>query len=242
MEWESNMTRDQKEKHVLELYQQGRTIRHIAEIMHMSFSQIGAITKPYKQKIEQESGQVEVDNYEDIKSKSKATQAIKLFSDGKDAVDVVIALDLRPDEVQEIYRQFLKLHNMHELVRVYDKMEDYLPSLWNLYRLMIDRGLNKDDVINLINITKAGQLEYLKRKIQSKMVAESWLDNEIKKKEYHLRTLNKRIREFSYREGDIIPMTNTANEPTYRPDNAYPSLPADTRIKPIPYMWDDMKQ
>jgi hypothetical protein len=40
MAWESNMTRDQKEKYVLELYQQGRTVRHIARLTHMSFSQI----------------------------------------------------------------------------------------------------------------------------------------------------------------------------------------------------------
>ena len=30
MVWESNMIRDQKEKYVLELYQHGRTVRHIA--------------------------------------------------------------------------------------------------------------------------------------------------------------------------------------------------------------------
>jgi len=34
-----------------------------------------------------------------IKSKSKTTQAIKLLSEGKTLVDVVIALDLQPDEV-----------------------------------------------------------------------------------------------------------------------------------------------
>ncbi len=59
MTWQSNMTRDQKEKYVLELYQQSRRARHIAQIMHMSFREIGAITKPYKQKIEQENGQLE---------------------------------------------------------------------------------------------------------------------------------------------------------------------------------------
>jgi hypothetical protein len=68
--------------------------------------------------------------------------------------------------------------------------------------------------------------------------ASNWLDHEIKKKEYHLRTLYNKIREFSYREG-IIPMTNSANELTYRPDNMYPPLPDDTSIKPIPYMWEN---
>jgi hypothetical protein len=44
MEWESNMTKDQKKQYVLELYQQGRTVRHIAQLTHMSFREIGAIT------------------------------------------------------------------------------------------------------------------------------------------------------------------------------------------------------
>jgi hypothetical protein len=240
MAWESNMTREQKEKYVLELYQQGRTVRHIAEVTHLSFREIGAITKTYKQKIEQENGQL--DEKDDAKSKSKTTQAIKLFSEGKNLVDVVIALDLQPGQVREIYRQLLKLKDMHKLVEVYDEMQNFLPSLLELFRLTITRGLNANDVIDILGIINTGQLQYMQRRIQSLTDAEAWLDNEIKKKEYHLRTVNNRIREFSYREGDIIPMTNSANEPTYRPDNTYPSFPDDTSIKPIPYMWDDMKQ
>jgi superfamily I DNA and RNA helicase len=65
---------------------------------------------------ELEDGQLE--KKDDIRLKSKITQAIKLFSEGKNLIDVVIA-----DEVQEIYRQFLKLKDMHELVGVYDEMQ-----------------------------------------------------------------------------------------------------------------------
>jgi 5-methylcytosine-specific restriction endonuclease McrBC regulatory subunit McrC len=78
----------------------------------MSFSQIGTITKAYKEEIERENGQVGADNYDNIKSKSKTTQAIKLFSEDKNLVDVVIALDLPTDEVRDMYRQFLKLSYM----------------------------------------------------------------------------------------------------------------------------------
>jgi hypothetical protein len=229
MAWQSNMTRDEKERYVLELYQQGRTIRYIAQATHMSFREIGAITKPYKQKIERESGQLE--EADDIKSKSKTTQAIKLFSENKNLVDVVIALDLPTDEVRDIYRQVLQLQDMHELVRVFDEMQNFLPSLLELFRLTISRGFDKNDIINLLWIINTGQLEYLKGRIQSRTDALNWLENEIKMKENYLNSLDYGIRE-------VIPMTNSANELTYRADNMYPPLPDDTNIKSILYMQD----
>jgi hypothetical protein len=85
--------------------------------------------------------------------------------------------------------------------------------------------------LNLLWIINTGQLEYLKGRIQSRTDALNWLENEIKMKENYLNSLDYGIRE-------VIPMTNSANELTYRPDNMYPSLPDDTNIKSIPYMQD----
>jgi len=78
----------------------------------MSFIDIGAITKKLKLEVEQERGHLDEDD--DIKSKSKTTQAIKLFCEGKNTVDVVIALDLPADDrhatrttlVVELLRKF----------------------------------------------------------------------------------------------------------------------------------------
>jgi hypothetical protein len=233
------MTTDQKEQYVIQLYTEGKTFKVIAQMTHTSFRDISAIIKRHQENIERQSGQSEERNDDyDIKSKSKTTQAIKLFSEDKDLVDVVIALDLQPDEVREIYRQFLKLHNMHQLVRDYDKMGDYLPILWNLYRLMLDRELNKEDLIKVVSTIKSDQFQYLQGRIKSMTDASNWLEHEIKKKEYHLRSLYNKIKEFSYRKEGIIPMTNSVNEPTYRPDSMYPPFPDDTSTKPIPYMWD----
>jgi len=39
------MTRDQKEQYVLELCQQGMTVRHTGQLVHMSFTEIGRIIK-----------------------------------------------------------------------------------------------------------------------------------------------------------------------------------------------------
>jgi hypothetical protein len=77
----------------------------------------------------------------------------QLFSEGKDLVDVVIALHLPPDEIRDVYRQFLQLQGMHELVRVFDQMQNYLPSLLELFRLIISRGFDKNDIINLLGLS-----------------------------------------------------------------------------------------
>ena len=110
------LNREEKEQYVIQLYKEGRSVREIAKQMHMSFRDIGAITNRLKSEVEREKGHVEERNDYDIKSKSKTSQAIKLFFEGKDLVDVVIALDLAPYEVREMYRQFLELKNMHKLV------------------------------------------------------------------------------------------------------------------------------
>ena len=96
--------------------------------------------------VERERGQLEEKDDYDIESKSKITQAIKLLSEGKTPVDVIIELDLPADEVRAIYRQFLELKNMYKLVEVYDQMQNYLPSLLELFRIIESRGINKNDI------------------------------------------------------------------------------------------------
>ena len=233
MEFISNMTRAQKEQYVRELYKQDKTIREIAERTHMGFGDIGAIIKKVKLEVERERGQLEEKDDYDTESKSKNTQAIKMFSEGKTPVDVVIGLDLRPDEVQEIYRQFLELNNMYNLVEVYDEMQNYLPSLLELFRIIESRGINKNDIIDVLMLINTGQVPYLQKKVANLTSAASWLENEIKKKEYNLSTLNNRTRELTYRGDEIYPMNNSTKELTYRADKIYPTLTDDKSIRPV---------
>ena len=106
--WTSNLPRDQRKQYVLQLYHEGKTIREISELVHMSFRDIGAIINRYKDKIDRENGLVGVNEKDDIKSKSKTTQAIKMFSEGQTPTQVVIELDLPPEEVREMHRQYLE--------------------------------------------------------------------------------------------------------------------------------------
>ena len=233
MEFVSNMTKAQKEQYVIELYKQDKTIREIAQRVHMSPRDIGAITNKVKAEMEGDSGQLEGKADYDNKSKSKTTQAIKLFSEGKNLVDVVIALDLPPEDVRIMYREFLGLKNMHKLVEVYDEMQNYLPSFLELFRLIESRGINKNDIIDVLKIISTGQLPYLQKKVANLTYGIDWLENEIKKKEYNLSTLNNRTRQLTYRGDEIYPMNNSTKDLTYRADKIYPTLMDDKTIRPV---------
>ena len=78
------LTSKQREKLVLDLYNECKTIREIAKEAQMSFRDIGYILS--------EAGIQE----EQTQMQSISSQAYKLFSEGKTVLQVAIALSLRP--------------------------------------------------------------------------------------------------------------------------------------------------
>ena len=104
------MNREEKERYVIQLYKENRSTREIAGLVHMSFRDIGAITKKVKLEANGERGPLEEDD--DIKSKSKTTQAIKLFSELESPVEVAIALDLPANQVRVIYQEYWELEGI----------------------------------------------------------------------------------------------------------------------------------
>ena len=113
-------------EYVIRLYKENKSTREIAKLMHMSFTAIGAITKKVKSQADGERGTSEDD---DIKSKSKTTQAIKLFSELDTPVEVAIALDLSVDQVQAIYQEYWELEGMYGLTQIYEEAKHDLHDL-----------------------------------------------------------------------------------------------------------------
>jgi transposase len=71
------MNREEKERYVIQLYKENKSTREIAKLVHMSFRNIGAIIK--KAKFEADGERRPLKEDDDIKSKSKTSQAYKLF-------------------------------------------------------------------------------------------------------------------------------------------------------------------
>jgi transcriptional regulator len=84
------LTRREKERRILDLAEQGYKIRQIAQDTHTSFRDISVILK-------KESQQKELEQIHSERT-SISTQAYRLFSKGKNVLQVVFALQLEADE------------------------------------------------------------------------------------------------------------------------------------------------
>jgi transposase len=159
------LTRQQRERLVLDLYNQGKNTREIAEEARMSFSAIGAILKKAEQENETSKEQTE--------KMSQAAQAYKLFSAGKSPVEVAIALNLRQAEVTEFYKEYWILEHQYDLSQIYEEIKGDIGSFLNLYKLAKAEGMNIQQVIRLLKIANdhlpavKQRYESLKREVDS---------------------------------------------------------------------------
>jgi hypothetical protein len=138
------LTRQQRERLVLDLYNQGKNTREIAEEARMSFSAIGAILKKAEQENETSKEQTE--------KMSQAAQAYKLFSAGKSPVEVAIALNLRQAEVTEFYKEYWILEHQYDLSQIYEEIKDDIGSFVKLYKLSKTAGMNAQHIVKLLAI------------------------------------------------------------------------------------------
>ncbi len=127
----------EKEDLVSKLLDEGKTIRQIAGEAHISFKDIGAIARKSKGERETESSS----------PKSLETHALILFAEGKNQVEVAIALDIPTTKVSDIYEEYLRLNRMEEFVEVYEKIKYNLPKFLKLFDAMIDSEMSVDDFV-----------------------------------------------------------------------------------------------
>jgi hypothetical protein len=143
----------EKEKRVVQLHIEGKTIREISEGVHMSFRDISKIIKAYDKKSSLESviENDEIKKNQRIKKLSTSTKAFKLFLKGKKPVEVAIDLDIRYPEVDKYWSQFLKLEKKYEAYEFYEDFRYEMPELLSISAFI---RRNKIDISNISNILK----------------------------------------------------------------------------------------
>jgi transposase len=169
--------REERKQYVIELFKQGKTIREIAQDVHMSFGSIGGIIK--KVKYDADEGKEEEQN------KSKDTQSLKLFSEGKEPID----------RVNGLYREFWKLKRLYKLTEIYEEIRNFLPSFLELFRIIKKEGLlTEKDIASILK--SAHELPDIKNKVQRLIEQVSWLENKRDKCKVELSNLQKQISSF----------------------------------------------
>jgi hypothetical protein len=141
------LNRHEKEKLVIKLHHEGKTIREIAAAAHLSFSDIGSIIR----KTYGRESQDDIAGTKDIKNKSKDTQALFLFSSGKKPIEVAVELDLTASQVHDIQEEYWALNDLYELTLVYNEVKVFLPSFLQLFRcLKKSKMLSQKQISNIL--------------------------------------------------------------------------------------------
>ena len=156
------LTRQERERLVLELYNQGKTYREICKQVRISPPDIGIIlnkvdeekTKESKEEgiKQQDDNARQIEQQEQQQHLSLFAQAYKLFSDRKTPLEIAIALNLRESEATKFYKEYWKLKQLHDLIAVYEETKGDIEPFLRLYRLSKAKGIGVKQVVNLLTI------------------------------------------------------------------------------------------
>ena len=97
------LSRREKEKLVVELYENGKSYHEIAKEARVSLRDIKGI----------------LDKANGVQALSKSSQAYQMFSEGKSPTDVAIALDMREPDVTQLYKESWSLNQIYNLNSIY---------------------------------------------------------------------------------------------------------------------------
>jgi hypothetical protein len=152
----------------------------------MSFRDIGAITNKVKLQADRERGYIT-----DEETKSPESRAFKMFSEGKSPVEVAIALDEPGDRVRAMYREYWELTGRYKLAQIYDEARYDIRGLLRLHKIVKDLGMEKNDVIKVLELAKHNELERLQWKVEYLRSEANMLENEKWKSTTHILKLNR---------------------------------------------------
>ena len=165
------LTRDEKKKLVIELYEKGTPWDEISDKVNMSNREISEIIKEYdpsKRKL------------------SPRTKALNLFASGNTILEVIIALDMPYEEARIVEGQYLAIQNRSKLSQLYDQYEnkDYIDSILRLFNLAKERNLGLEEIEDIIYSSRQipelqEQLNSLIKEVSHQEKIKSRLNSEI---------------------------------------------------------------
>jgi hypothetical protein len=172
---------EEKEKIIMKLLEEGRTTKEIAHEEHVSFSFISMVNKK----------RLGIDTTVK-KQLSTPTQALKLFSEGKSVIEVIIILDKPYEEICKYHDDYLRLKNKSYLVSLIEGYQDTLPTIIKIIKYLIRNPSTKDDLIATLALVKdIPRLRIIKKNLEERIAALNQTKN-------RLTSNNESINQFSY--------------------------------------------
>jgi Helix-turn-helix domain len=196
------LTDEDKEKIVLELLAQDKTVREICKAAKVSPGTVSRIKKGIRTN--------------GIQS-SIRTRAFKMFKRGKKPIDVAIILDVPHDETKKLWGQYLELNNESVFLKIKDELQGKFVLFVKLYK---DMKANNSTVEKMrIGLetaqdieAKTSYLDALREQISEAENKNSKLQEEIKEKINVITALNSEILSIQKVKNSVILQLRFAQE------------------------------
>ena len=146
------LNKEQKERCIIDLYyNQGKTTREIVEELRVSPNYVSAALKKHEEE-ENAAAVTKIEREEQENKTSKEVASFKLFSEGKNTIEVAIDLKLSEEEVTQFYKGFLKLKGLDKFGIIYEKHEHHVPRLLKLCGKAEKEGVSKEQLVKLAEL------------------------------------------------------------------------------------------
>jgi hypothetical protein len=154
-------------KKIIDLYfYQRKTVREVSRITGKSSRDITPVLHDYKMEYAKSQN-----NKEQVQAEKNQTEdsipnvkAYKLFSEGKDPIQVSAELNLPGPQVIQYYIEYWELRDMHQLYTLYQENKDSIGYSLKAFRLARKEGLSPLEIAN--NLGMANNIQGLKEQYQ----------------------------------------------------------------------------
>ena len=145
------ISKEEKARRIIDLYyNQGKTYQEIVEELNVSPNYVSAVLKKHEE--EENAAAVTKIKHEQQENKtSKEVASFKLFSEGKNTIEVARELKLSEEEVTQFYKGFLKLKGLYKFGIIYEKHGHHVPRL---LKLCIEAEKEGVDIEQLVKLAK----------------------------------------------------------------------------------------
>src|ERR671914_1792719 len=146
------LSKEEKERRIIDLYyNRGKTTREIVEELRVSPNYVSAVLKKH----EEEENAAAVSKIKDEQQENKTSREVasfKLFSEGKNPIEVAIELKLSEEEVTQFYKGFLKLKGLYEFGIIYEEHKGHIPYLLKLCSEAKKEGISIGQLVKLAKL------------------------------------------------------------------------------------------